>query len=66
MSSTKECGVMPNYAISYSRDGSLGELVGGGYSTYKMDFLYDTTTRALSSPTGRSPTTASSASAWRT
>ena len=32
---------MPNYAISYSRDGSLGELVGGGYSTYKMDFLYD-------------------------
>ena len=41
MSSTKECGVMPNYAISYSRDGSLGELVGGGYSTYKMGFLYD-------------------------
>lgn len=41
MSSTKECGVMPNYAISYSRDGSLGELVGGGYSTYKMSFLYD-------------------------
>lgn len=41
MSSTAECGVMPNYAISYSRDGSLGELVGGAYSTYKMDFLYD-------------------------
>lgn len=41
MSSTRECGVMPNYAISYSRDGSLGELVGGGYSTYKLNFLYD-------------------------
>lgn len=41
MSSTGECGVMPNYAISYSRDGSLGEEVGGGYSTYKMGFLYD-------------------------
>ena len=36
---TKEAGVMPNYAISYSRDGSLGELVGGGYSAYKFSFL---------------------------
>ena len=36
---TKEAGVMPNYAISYSRDGSLGELVGGGYSTYKIGLL---------------------------
>lgn len=41
MSSTGTCGVMPNYAISYSRNGTLGELVGGAYSTYKMDFLYD-------------------------
>ncbi len=41
MSSTGVCGVMPNYAISYSRNGSLGELVGGAYSTYKMDMLYD-------------------------
>ena len=37
---TKTAGVMPNYAISYSRDGSLGELVGGGYSTYKIGMLY--------------------------
>ena len=36
---TKEAGVMPNYAISYSRDGSLGELVGGAYSHYKMGLL---------------------------
>ena len=36
---TKEAGVMPNYAISYSRDGSLGELVGGGYSEYKLNLL---------------------------
>ena len=36
---THEAGVMPNYAISYSRDGSLGELVGGGYSDYKFSFL---------------------------
>ena len=36
---TKEAGVMPNYAISYSDDGSLGELVGGGYSEYKFSFL---------------------------
>ncbi len=39
MSVTKEAGVMPNYAISYSRDGSLGDLVGGGYSAYKFSFL---------------------------
>ena len=36
---THEAGVMPNYAISYSRDGSLGEIVGGGYSEYKFSFL---------------------------
>lgn len=34
-------GVMPNYAISYSEDGSLGELVGGAYSEYKMNMLRD-------------------------
>lgn len=38
-SSTAECGVMPNYAIAYSKDGSLGELVGGGYSEYKLGLL---------------------------
>lgn len=32
-------GVMPNYGIAYSEDGSLGELVGGAYSEYKMDIL---------------------------
>lgn len=36
---TGECGVMPNYAIAYTKDGSLGELVGGGYSEYKMELL---------------------------
>ncbi|MBR6966784.1 MAG: glycoside hydrolase family 3 C-terminal domain-containing protein [Clostridia bacterium] len=36
---TREAGVMPNYSISYSRDGSLGELVGGGYSEYKIGLL---------------------------
>ena len=36
---TGTAGVMPNYAISYSRDGSLGELVGGAYSEYKMGLL---------------------------
>lgn len=40
-SSTGTAGVMPNYAISYSRDGSLGELVGGAYSDYKMDMLWE-------------------------
>lgn len=38
---THEAGVMPNYAMSYSRDGSLGELVGGAYSHYKMGLLYE-------------------------
>ena len=36
---TKYCGVMPNYGISVSRDGSLGELVGGAYSEFKMSLL---------------------------
>ncbi len=38
---TGYCGVMPNYGISVSRDGSLGELVGGAYSEFKMDMLED-------------------------
>lgn len=36
---TKSSGVMPNYAMSYSEDGSLGELLGGAYSTYKIGLL---------------------------
>lgn len=36
---TEYCGVMPNYGISVSRDGSLGELVGGAYSEFKMGLL---------------------------
>ncbi len=32
-------GIMPNYAVAYSRDGSLGELVGGAFSAYKMGLL---------------------------
>ncbi len=38
---TEYCGVMPNYGIAVSRDGSLGELVGGAYSEYKMNLLED-------------------------
>jgi beta-glucosidase len=38
---TGTAGCMPNYAISYSRDGSLGELVGGAYSAYKLNYLWD-------------------------
>ncbi|MBR4706788.1 MAG: hypothetical protein IKP29_01900 [Pseudobutyrivibrio sp.] len=37
----KAAGVMPNYAISYSEDGSLGELVGGSYSDLKLGLLRD-------------------------
>ena len=37
----KAAGVMPNYAISYSEDGSLGELVGGAYSDLKLGLLRD-------------------------
>lgn len=33
-------GVMMNYSVSYSTDGSLGELVGGVFSTYKFDLLF--------------------------
>ncbi len=40
-SSTGFSGVMPNYGISVSRDGSLGELVGGAYSEFKMGMLED-------------------------
>ena len=34
-------GVMPNYAVSYSEDGSLGEEVGGAYSEFKINLLRD-------------------------
>lgn len=34
-------GLMPNYAISYSADGSLGELVAGAYSEFKINMLRD-------------------------
>ncbi|MDD2957127.1 MAG: glycoside hydrolase family 3 N-terminal domain-containing protein [Lachnospiraceae bacterium] len=37
----KAAGLMPNYGISYSEDGSLGEEVGGGYSEFKIDLLRD-------------------------
>jgi len=36
---TGSAGVMPNYSISYSRKGTLGELKGGAYSEYKFSFL---------------------------
>ena len=36
---TGSSGVMPNYAMSYSEDGSLGELMGGAYSSYKIGLL---------------------------
>lgn len=36
---TGSSGVMPNYAMSYSEDGSLGELLGGAYSSYKIGLL---------------------------
>ena len=38
---TGTSGVMPNYGISYSKDGSLGEIVGGAYSEYKLGLLYE-------------------------
>lgn len=39
-SSTKAAGgVMMNYAISYSKDGSLGEMVAGAWSEWKYDTL---------------------------
>ena len=37
----KAGGVMPNYAIAYSEDGSLGEEVAGAYSEYKINLLRD-------------------------
>lgn len=39
-STGKAAGVMMNYSVSYSTDGSLGELVGGVFSTFKFDTLY--------------------------
>lgn len=39
---TKATGaIMTNYAIAYSEDGSLGELVGGAYSEYRLNLLKD-------------------------
>lgn len=32
-------GIMTNYAVLYTEDGSLGELVGGAYSEYRLDLL---------------------------
>ena len=32
-------GVMTNYAVLYTEDGSLGELVGGAYSEYRLNRL---------------------------
>lgn len=41
-SSTKAAaGVMPNYAIAYTEDESLGELVAGAYSSFKIGLLRD-------------------------
>lgn len=40
-SSTKSAGgVMMNYSVAYSEDGSLGELVGGAFSKWKYDTLF--------------------------
>ena len=36
---TKSSGVMPNYAMSFSADKSLGDWMGGAYSSYKIGFL---------------------------
>ena len=38
-STASAAGIMTNYSISYSEDGSLGELMGGAYSKYKFDLL---------------------------
>ena len=37
----KAGGVMPNYAIAYTEDESLGDLVAGAYSEYKINLLRD-------------------------
>ncbi len=40
-SSTKSAGgIMTNYSVSYSKDKSLGEIVGGGFSEFKFDTLF--------------------------
>ncbi len=40
-SSTKAAaGVMTNYSVAYSKDGSLGELVGGAWSEWKFNTLF--------------------------
>lgn len=38
-STGKAAGLMTNYATAYSADGSLGDVVAGAYSKYKMDLL---------------------------
>lgn len=38
-STGKAAGIMTNYAAAYSADGSLGDVVAGAYSKYKMDLL---------------------------
>lgn len=38
---TKSSGVMPNYAASYTTNGSLGEINGGAYSSYKINMLLE-------------------------
>ncbi len=41
-SSTKSAGgIMTNYSISYSKDGSLGELIAGAWSQWKYDTLFN-------------------------
>ena len=41
-SSTKAAGgIMTNYSISYSKDGSLGELIAGAWSQWKYDTLFN-------------------------
>ena len=38
-STGKAAGLMTNYSAAYSVDGSLGDVVAGAYSKYKMDLL---------------------------
>lgn len=38
-STGKAAGLMTNYATAWSTDGSLGDVVAGAYSKYKMDLL---------------------------
>ena len=38
-STGQAAGIMTNYSVAFSSDGSLGELVAGAYSQYKYDLL---------------------------